>query len=117
MPTKPARPCKYPGCPNLTTDKTGYCEEHRKKARRQYDRYERDPNVKKMYGSRWRKVREMYIAAHPLCEECLKQGKSTLAEEVHHIRTVKNGGDNSFDNLMSLCRSCHNKKHIEMGDR
>ena len=117
MPTKPARPCKYPGCPNLTNDKTGYCEEHRKKARRQYDRYEREPNVKKMYGHRWEKIRNMYIKAHPLCEECLKNGKSTLADEVHHVLPIKRGGTHDFDNLMSLCKSCHNKKHIEMGDR
>ena len=32
MPTKPKRPCGYPGCPNLTDSQ--YCEEHRIQERR-----------------------------------------------------------------------------------
>lgn len=115
MPKKPKHPCRYPGCPNLT-DAT-YCEEHRKVARRQYDKYERQPDVKKIYGYRWEKIRNKYIREHPLCERCLSEGRSTLAVEVHHIKPIKKGGDHTVNNLMSVCKSCHNKIHIEMGDR
>lgn len=40
-----------------------------------------------------------------------------MMEEVHHILPVSRGGRHNKENLMSLCRSCHNKIHIEMGDR
>jgi len=115
MPRKPKRPCAYPGCPNLSDGQ--YCEEHRVQERRKYDKYIRSPEVKRKYGSVWRRIRDSYAKEHPLCERCLKEGQLSPVEEVHHILPVKRGGTHSRDNLMSLCRSCHNKVHIEMGDR
>ena len=115
MPHRPKKPCRFPGCPNLTDEQ--YCDKHRKAARRQYDKYERDANVHRTYGFRWQKIRKRYVAAHPLCELCLKEGRYTPVEEVHHILPVSKGGTHDESNLMSLCRSCHNKIHIEMGDR
>lgn len=38
-------------------------------------------------------------------------------EEVHHIIPLSQGGTHAPENLMSLCRSCHNKMHLEIGDR
>ena len=115
VPRKPKKPCAFPGCPNLT-DGT-YCAEHEKQARRRYDRYERSPDVHKTYGRAWRRIRERYAAAHPLCEKCLEEGRASLTEEVHHILPVSQGGTHDAGNLMSLCRSCHNKIHLELGDR
>ena len=115
MPHKPKKPCRYPGCPRLTEDL--YCEEHATLMRRQYDKYERSPDVHKKYGRSWSRIRDRYAKAHPLCERCLNEGRVTLMEEVHHILPVNRGGTNDPSNLMSLCRSCHNKIHIEMGDR
>lgn len=115
MPTKPKRPCSYPGCPELT-DQT-YCEKHRARARQQYDKYERAPDVKKKYGREWKRIRDKYFKAHPYCERCYAEGRMTPAEEVHHRQPISRGGTHATENLMSLCRSCHNKIHIEMGDR
>ena len=115
MPTKPKKPCAYPGCPNLTDGQ--YCEEHRTEQRRQYDRYERDPDVHKKYGRCWSRIRRRYALEHPLCERCLAKGRAVPVDEVHHIIPVSKGGTHDRENLMSLCRSCHNKIHIEMGDR
>lgn len=115
MPRKPPRPCSFPGCPNLTDGQ--YCEEHRLRARRVYDRFERDPAVRKKYGGKWKRIRDRYAAAHPLCEMCLKEGRLTPVEEVHHILPVSRGGTHGSDNLMSLCRSCHTRIHHELGDR
>ena len=69
------------------------------------------------YGRAWKRIRDRYAAEHPLCERCLAEGRVTLMEEVHHIVPVSKGGTHDRSNLMSLCRSCHNKIHIEMGDR
>lgn len=51
MPRKPKRGCAYPGCPRLTDGQ--YCEEHKKLVESQYNRYERSPNVHKVYGRAW----------------------------------------------------------------
>lgn len=115
MPRKPKRPCAFPGCPNLT-DKQ-YCEQHEKLQNKLYNKYERRADVNIKYGRAWRRVRQRYVSAHPLCERCLEQGRMTPVEEVHHIIPVSQGGTSEESNLMSLCKSCHNKIHLEIGDR
>lgn len=80
MPRKPKRPCSYPGCPELTDRR--FCEEHAKKEAARYEKYDRDPATRKRYGRAWKRIRDRYIAAHPLCEECKRQGKLTPATEV-----------------------------------
>lgn len=115
MPKKPKRPCSCPGCPNLTDGQ--YCEEHEAAARRQYNRYGRPADSNKKYGRAWKRIRDRYVAAHPLCEMCLKEGRLTPVEEVHHIVPLSQGGTHRNDNLMSLCQSCHTKLHHELGDR
>lgn len=115
MPKKPKRPCSYPGCPELVDDR--YCEEHKREVNRHYNRHQRDPETSKRYGRRWRKIRKTYITAHPLCEECKKQGKFTPAEEVHHIKPLSDAGTHSYENLMSLCKSCHSTITAKEGGR
>ena len=116
MPRKPKHACSWPGCPNLTDKR--YCEEHEAKANRQYNKYERSPDVHKQYGRSWKRIRDRYARKHPLCERCLAEGRYVAVEEVHHIVPISQGGTNSEDNLMSLCRSCHQKiHHNELHDR
>ena len=117
MPRKPRRPCGHPGCPRLAVEGGQYCEEHTKTERDRYNRYERAPDVNKKYGRAWKRIRDLYAAAHPLCEMCLKEGRLTPVEEVHHILPISQGGDHRQSNLMSLCQSCHTKLHRELGDR
>ena len=115
MPTYPKRPCSFPGCPNLTSGQ--YCDVHRTEARRRYDKYERSPDVHKQYGRAWKRIRDRYILAHPYCEKCFEEGRMTVATECHHIIPVSRGGQSVEENLMALCRGCHNKIHHELGDR
>jgi len=107
MPRKPKRPCSYPGCGRLTISR--YCDEHRQIAGRHYNKYQRDPNTSQRYGRAWRRIRELYIQAHPICEQCEKEGRLTLAEEVHHILPLTDGGTHDEKNLMALCKSCHSR--------
>ena len=58
----------------------------------------------KKYGRSWKRIRNRYIKEHPFCEECFKDGKMVLAEEVHHILPVSRGGTNEVSNLMALCQ-------------
>ena len=115
MPKKPKRPCSYPGCPELTDDI--YCESHKSLINRNYNKYERDSASNKRYGRAWKRIRDRYIKAHPLCEECEKEGRLTPAEEVHHIIPLSKGGGNENSNLMSLCKSCHSRITAESGGR
>ncbi len=115
MPRKPKRPCSYPGCPRLTDGR--YCEEHAKKVNNDYNRYERDRETSKRYNRSWKRIRDTYIALHPLCEECLKQGRAVPVEQVHHIVPLREGGTSAFSNLVSLCSACHARIHAARGDR
>lgn len=115
MPTKPMKPCSYPGCPKLTY-KT-YCPYHKSLMNKNYNKYCRTYDVNKRYGSLWQRIRNRYVMLHPLCELCLKEGILTPVEEVHHIVPLSKGGTNDFSNLMSLCKSHHQRLHIELGDR
>jgi len=115
MPYRPKRPCSHPGCPKLTNGR--FCEEHAKQEEKRYEKYDRDPTMKKRYGRSWKRIRDLYIAAHPLCEQCHKLGQFTPATEVHHIKPLSQGGDNDFLNLMSLCTSCHSAITAREGGR
>lgn len=115
MPRKPKRPCSYPGCPDLTDGR--FCPEHEKKEAKRYEKYDRDPNAKRRYGRAWKRIRDSYAAAHPLCERCLENGVYTPTEQIHHIKPLSQGGTHDRENLMALCKSCHAKIHAEHGDR
>ena len=107
MPQLPLKPCAYPGCPELTRSR--YCHKHKTLAGREYNRDQRSADHNKIYGRRWRTIRDLYITKHPLCEKCLESGRLVPVDEVHHILPVDQGGTHAEDNLVSLCRSCHTK--------
>lgn len=115
MPRKPKRPCSWPGCPNLTEGR--FCEEHQKEENRRYEKYGRDPAVRRRYGRAWKRIRDKYASEHPLCEQCLKEGRYVKTEEIHHKLPLSQGGTHERSNLIALCRSCHAKIHAENGGR
>lgn len=114
MPRLPKKPCKYPGCPNLT-EKT-YCEEHEKEMNRAYEKYGRDKTVRRKYGRAWKRIRDKYVSQHPFCEKCLEKGVLVPVDEVHHILPLSEGGTHDKENLIALCKSCHAKIHADRGD-
>lgn len=115
MPRKPQRPCRYPGCSRLTDGV--YCDDHEKIMNHHYEHFQRGYSAGKRYGRPWRRIRDRYVRIHPFCEMCLKEGRFVKVEEVHHIVPLSRGGTNDESNLMSLCRSCHEKIHHDIGDR
>lgn len=105
MPYKPKKPCGYPGCPKLSEGR--FCEAHAKQNAQEYERYRRDPATRKRYGRAWKRIRDRYVAGHPLCEQCEKAGRITPTQEVHHILPLSEGGSHDGGNLMALCTACH----------
>ena len=115
MPKRPLRPCSHRGCPALTDGQ--YCPEHQKLAAAHYNRYERDPAMRKRYGGAWPHIRALFLATHPLCAVCQREGRVTAAEEVHHILPLSRGGTHAEDNLMALCKECHSRITAREGGR
>ena len=81
-----------------------------------YDRHKRNKERASFYHSvAWEKCRLLALERDNfLCQDCLKNNKITPADMVHHIKELKDYPQLSLtlSNLISLCNSCHNKKHI-----
>ena len=114
MPSKPKKPCAYPGCPNLTDGR--YCPEHQQKVNSNYEKYGRDKATKKRYGRAWKRIRDKYAAEHPFCELCFEHGIIVPTEEIHHKLPLSEGGTHDRSNLIALCKSCHSTIHAKRGD-
>lgn len=115
----PLKPCRLPGCPNLTDD-GDYCRVHRRyrkqpSVRAAFDRLtaKKDPLTIAFYNSRpWRNTSKRYRILFPLCEECEKNGVIAPAQLVHHkkkLQDILNDKENPLDFkfLESLCKNCH----------
>lgn len=118
MPKRAKKPCAYPGCSKLVSGQT-YCEKHfkevEKKRQKLYDRYQRNKKIARFYSNaRWQKLRDRKLKNDPLCEHCLPD-VVTPATEVDHIIPVEVDWSRRLDwnNLQSLCHSCHMKKTAE----
>lgn len=58
----------------------------------------------------WTRLSKAWRQDHPLCAQCLKEGKIQPAEVVDHITPYPICGDAGFydrDNLQSLCQQCN----------
>ena len=107
MPTRPNTPCRHPGCPELVPYGTKYCEKHKA-----LHPEENRGASKRGYGSRWQKARKKYLEAHPLCVECMKEGRYVKATDVDH-NTAHRGDPVLFwdmDNWQALCHRHHSMK-------
>lgn len=113
--------CSKYGCNNLVNIKDKYCDDHRQEIvkqvrqwRRTYDS-KRDPKYKQFYKSaNWLKLRDYVLKRdNYLCTECIKSGKLTTCNTVHHIIEIREDMSKSLDqdNLTTLCYECHNKIH------
>lgn len=70
------------------------------------------------YNHRWRKARETYLSAHPLCVECGKHGRVAAASVVDHIAPHRNDQALFWDraNWQALCKPCHDS-HKQRAER
>jgi len=105
MPRKPKKPCRHPGCPELTEGL--YCVEHAK-----LHIHDRVTSSGRGYDSKWRKARSRYLKAYPLCEKCKAQGRFVRATVVDHI-VPHRGAEQLFwdeSNWQPLCKNCHDHK-------
>lgn len=108
MPRTPPRPCRYPGCPGFCEPGQVFCREHIQWS----TDHVRGGADARGYDARWRRARKAFLQRHPLCAECVKEGKVTPAIVVDHI--VPHRGDPrlfwDIKNWQPLCKGCHDKK-------
>lgn len=93
-----------------------YLKKHQKQTMRSINKEER----KVIYDTaRWRKLRLAHLQQYPLCQLCQQKGKVVSAIDIHHIISFMSTNDHlkrmylaySPDNLMSLCKECHQQMH------
>jgi len=70
--------------------------------------YKRNPDV----------VAEVLSRANGKCEGCgadapfIRKSDNTPYLEVHHIRQLAKGGEDTVENAIALCPNCHREKHF-----
>lgn len=83
----------------------------------------RNPIYIRLINSKeWKQLRLKKLMNDPVCEECEKSHRSTLAIVVHHMVPVESVPTEtrmkvlmfSYDNLMSVCPDCHAAIHQQM---
>lgn len=74
------------------------------------------PASRRGYDRAWKQLRDRKLKYNPLCEHCEKSGRVESATEVDHIIPFEGINDPvrlDWDNLQSLCHTCHQRKTAE----
>ena len=109
--------CNETGCKELIERGQTYCEKHQGAVNKRYNdhRSKYDKEYIAFYKSAaWQKKRKQALRRDGwICKDCEQEGIITVAEEVHHIIETKDDWSKrlDIDNVVSLCKSCHNKRH------
>lgn len=107
MASKPMRPCRSPGCPELTRD--GYCPKHKPNQKRG-----RSAEYHGWYSLPiWTKqLRPEQLLREPFCRKCAEQSRRTKATVVDHVRPFRGDWLLFIDprNHQSLCKHHHDQK-------
>ena len=105
MPISAPKPCSHPGCGVLVRDGTSRCAKHPKAA------WAKKPDaVKRVAGRKLQAMRTRLFAENPLCVECERQGRVTLATQRDHVLSLEEGGRDDDSNVQGLCHACHEAK-------
>jgi 5-methylcytosine-specific restriction protein A len=100
----PSRLCSESGCVRQASSGSR-CRVHA----REHNRRHRSPNNSFYASKRWRITRRRKLFLNPLCE-ARELSDGAIAEEVHHIQAIEDGGDRyALDNLMAVCKPCHSR--------
>lgn len=105
MPQAAPRPCTQPGCGALVHDGSGRCDAHQRKS--WAPRYR---HVKRIRGSKLKRLRDELLHRKPLCEECERNGRVSASTVRDHIVPLAEGGTEDESNIQALCDPCHDAK-------
>lgn|ERR1019366_1822699 len=102
MPIAPKKPCRQPGCPELT-DK-GFCQSHGGKQRLSVRTTPCGNSADRGYDARRKRFRHWSINRYPVCEASI--GCNRFTQEVHHILRLQDGGERLSESNSMLGASC-----------
>lgn len=95
------------GCPNLTDNRAGLCENHLLARSQQVD--ERRPSSSKRgYSAKWRAASAKFLAEHPYCAD----GCGGRSAVVDHIKPHRGDQKLFWDqgNWAAMTKRCHDRK-------
>lgn len=107
MPIAAPRPCTAPGCGALVRDGSSRCERHPRESWAK-----RATVCKRITGRKLQRLRGELFAREPLCAECKRLGRVTLATQRDHRIPLCDGGTEDDDNVQGLCDPCHEAKSL-----
>ena len=100
--------CSAAGCKNYALSNSAYCQDHQK----EINRNTTSKYISFYSSGIWRKARKRFLISHIWCENCLKQGKYTPSNTVHHSMGFCDW--NTFidqSKWVAWCDSCHSSYH------
>lgn len=114
--------CSWPGCRAQIPYDQKFCRLHAEAGVLRATKLKQEAEARRTrwsgtsasrgYGSKWRDVAKKFLAKHPLCAECERQGVIAQATCVDHI--VPHKGDKKLfwdrKNWQPLCHECHSRK-------
>ena len=78
----------------------------------------RNPEAEqRIRGRKWMSIRARWFSNHPLCIECKRVGRVSVASQLDHIIPLIDGGKDDDSNYQSLCVSCHSKKSSKEAEK
>lgn len=107
MASKPLRPCRHPGCAQLTRE--GWCPGHKPKHKRRASAAYHGWYLLPIWTD---DLRPAQLLREPFCRECARRGIRTRATVVDHVQPFRGDWDLFIDpeNHQSLCKHDHDKK-------
>lgn len=96
-------------------------EDTSEKRRERISRAEKRPKRLRGYSYTYRRnpdiIVEALLRANGYCENCGSPAPFVRASdgspflEVHHVKSLSNGGEDTLTNVLALCPNCHRQKH------
>lgn len=117
---RPLKLCAARSCDEIAEPGEAHCPEHLEERRTASNARKAQAKLTavaragaELYRTtRWRRLRLIHLAAHPLCADCGSVGLVTAATDVDHIKPHR--GDPALfwarSNWQSLCHPCHSRK-------
>ena len=91
----------------LVRDGSSRCAKHPR------DAWAKKPTAtKRVTGRKLQAMRAELFTRNPLCVECERQGRVTLATQRDHIVSLEEGGKDDDTNVQGLCHACHDVKSL-----
>lgn len=79
--------------------------------------WEQTHTAKRITGTTLQNLRKALFAREPLCRECAKTHRTTVATIRDHIIPLAEGGTDDESNIQPLCQTCSDAKTAEEAKR